>query len=62
MSTTLVSIHPVVVDDSGIRLGTVDDRGQVQDFAGVHIGLVQAEDPDTAVDFSGIRLGRVVRP
>jgi hypothetical protein len=48
----------IVVDDSGVRIGTVDENGQVQDFARVHIDATR---PDgSAVDFSGRRLGRVV--
>jgi hypothetical protein len=49
-----------VVDFAGIRVGTVDEHGEVRDFAGIHIGAVRADDPTVAVDFAGIRLGRVV--
>lgn len=61
MSVAPTSTLPVVVDDGGIRIGTVDVRGQVRDFAGIHIGAVRRDDPDTAFDFAGIRLGRVLR-
>jgi len=57
MTSTLTAA--VVVSDSGVRIGTVDERGEVRDFAGVHIGSVR--DGDVAVDFAGVRLGRVVR-
>jgi hypothetical protein len=60
MSTVLTSTRPAVVDFAGIRIGTVDEHGEVRDFAGIHIGAVRADDPTVAVDFAGIRLGRVV--
>jgi hypothetical protein len=47
-----------VVDDSGVRIGTVDENGQVRDFARVHIGATRTD--GTAVDFAGLRLGRLV--
>ncbi|GAY07314.1 hypothetical protein [Pseudonocardia sp. N23] len=60
MFSTLSPTAAIVVDDSGIRIGTVDDDGQIRDFAGVHIGVVPPGRGDTAVDFAGIRLGHVV--
>lgn len=57
MTTSLSPSTSIVVDDSGVRIGTVDANGQVRDFARVHIGSAR---PDgVAVDFSGIRLGHV---
>ncbi|MEU7815665.1 hypothetical protein [Pseudonocardia sp. NPDC049154] len=55
MPTTSAAI---VVDDSGVRIGTVDGNGQVHDFARVRIGSARAD--GVAVDFAGRRLGRVV--
>jgi hypothetical protein len=59
MTTSLSPSTPIVVDDSGVRIGTADDRGQVSDFAGVHIGSVRPGGDKVAVDFSGVRLGHV---
>ncbi|MEU7815205.1 hypothetical protein [Pseudonocardia sp. NPDC049154] len=57
MTTSHSPSTSIVVDDSGVRIGTVDADGQVRDFARVHIGSVRAD--GVAVDFSGIRLGHV---
>jgi hypothetical protein len=58
MTTTSPSTQ-IVVDDRDVRIGTVDDDGQVRDFADVHIGSVRSDGSDAVVDFSGGRLGHV---
>ncbi|AEA24501.1 hypothetical protein ACFQ34_18790 [Pseudonocardia benzenivorans] len=62
MSTSAYAVvtGAFVVDDSGVRLGTAGEDGQVRDFAGVHIGSVDRNRGDVAVDFAGIRIGRVL--
>ncbi|GAA4677813.1 hypothetical protein GCM10023215_08280 [Pseudonocardia yuanmonensis] len=59
MTTTLAPSTTFVVNDSGVRIGTVDANGQVRDFAGVHIGSVRDDGSGAVVDFSGVRLGHV---
>ncbi|MCE0766234.1 hypothetical protein LWC35_25500 [Pseudonocardia kujensis] len=52
-----IATTTIIVDDRGVRIGTVDEHGQVYDFARVHIGALR---PDgVALDFAGRRLGRV---
>lgn len=58
MTTTSPSTQ-IVVDDRGVRIGTVGDDGQVRDFAGTHIGSVRSDGSGAVVDFSGVRLGHV---
>jgi hypothetical protein len=46
----------IVVDHSGVRIGTADPSGKVVDHSGVRIGTVR---PDgSVVDDSGVRIGR----
>jgi hypothetical protein len=59
MTTSLSPSTAIVVDASGVRIGTVDDDGQVRDFAGVHLGSLRPDGSGVAVDFSGIRLGHL---
>lgn len=47
----------IVVNHSGVAIGTVTGDGEVYDQGRVHIG--SADDDGTVVDFAGVRIGAV---
>ena len=48
-----------MIDFAGVTIGTVDDDGGVNDFAGVRFGALPKDD---IIDFAGVRVGNPRRP